>query len=86
MVVNCDNKQSIRLVVVKERINTNLRHVDIHDMWLKQEYKRGTFRLEYLPTADMPADGLTKALNRQQFEIFVKMLNLTAVGEERKKG
>jgi hypothetical protein len=36
--------------------------VDIQQMWLRQEYLKGLFEVEYLLTADMLADGLTKAL------------------------
>jgi hypothetical protein len=73
----CDNQQTIRLVVGKnERINTRLRHVDIQNMWLRQEYAKGSFEVKYLETAIMPADGLTKSLTQQQFEKFKQLLNL----------
>jgi hypothetical protein len=73
----CDNQQTIRLVVNEnQRITTKLRHVDIQNMWLRQEYRKGRFELAYIPTADMPADGLTKALPRQRFEQFVDHLGL----------
>jgi hypothetical protein len=45
-------------------------------MWARQEYSKGSFQVEYLATADMPADGLTKALSRQKFEHFRALLNL----------
>ena len=78
--IYCDNQQTIRLVAREnERIITRLRHVDIQNMWLKQEFKKGRFELSYLPTAEMPADGLTKALSRQQFQHFRSMLNLQDV-------
>ena len=48
-------------------------------MWLKQEFRKGKFEIGYLPTADMPADGLTKALPRQKFEHFRSLLNLADV-------
>ena len=54
-------------------------------MWLRQEFRKGRFELEYLPTAEMPADGLTKNLTRQQFEHFVGMLNLKSVREKIEK-
>ena len=73
----CDNQQTIRLVVGEnERITTKLRHVDIQNMWLRQEFKKGQFSVAYLPTNDMPADGLTKPLPRQRFEQFVRLLGL----------
>ena len=75
--IACDNQQTIRLVIgSSERISTKLRHVDIHNLWLRQEYARGAFQLTYLATKDMPADGLTKNLSRAKFEHFRTLLNL----------
>ena len=53
------------------RIQSALRHVDIHNCWVRQEAKKGQFEVKYLPTNEMPADGLTKALDRGKFEQFV---------------
>jgi len=73
----CDNQQTIRLIIgSNERINTRLRHVDVHNMWLRQEHQKGSFEVSYLPTSDMPADGLTKNLPRYKFEHFRALLNL----------
>ncbi|KID83774.1 reverse transcriptase family protein [Metarhizium guizhouense ARSEF 977] len=81
--IYCDNLQSIRLVVEEnQRITTKLRHVDIQNMWLKQEFKKGRFLVEYLQTDQMPADGLTKALSRSKFEHFRSMLNLIDIKRE----
>ena len=75
--IACDNQQTIRLVVGSaERISTKLRHVDIHNLWLRQEHAKGQFQLLYVPTNDMPADGLTKNLSRPKFEHFRSLLNL----------
>lgn len=77
MNIFCDNQQTIRLVVGENmRITTKLRHVDIQNMWLRQEYAKGSFQVTYLATKDMPADGLTKNLPRKKFEDFRSMLNL----------
>jgi hypothetical protein len=79
----CDNQQTIRLVVEEsERLTTKLRHVDIQNMWLKQEYAKGNLRVTYLKTSEMPADGLTKALPRQGHERFLAHLNLHHIEEE----
>lgn len=64
------------MVGEKERISTRLRHVDIHNMWLKQEYGKGSFEVIYMPTSLMLADGLTKVLLRAKFEHFRSLLNL----------
>jgi len=77
MEIYCDNQQTIRLVIGEnQRISTKLKHVDIQNMWLRQEYAKERFQVTYLPTAEMPADGLTKVLPRQKFEHFRSLLNL----------
>lgn len=82
MTIFCENRHTIRLVVGENaRISTRLRHVDIQNMWLRQEYAAGKFIVTYLPTAQMPADGLTKCLPRQKFEHFRMMLNLQDIQE-----
>lgn len=45
-------------------------------MWLKQEHTKGCFRVEYLPTEHILADGLTKVLLLVRFEYFRRLLNL----------
>jgi len=78
----CDNKQTIRLVNQDMmRIQTALRHVDIHNCWVRQEAKKGQFEVKYLPTNEMPADGLTKALDRGKFDRFVAQIGLTPLPE-----
>jgi hypothetical protein len=73
----CDNAQTVRLVEGDaDRIQTKLRHVDIHQMWLRQEVDAGRITVEWKPTADMPADGFTKLLARQKHENFIRQLGL----------
>ncbi|KNG44199.1 reverse transcriptase rna-dependent dna [Stemphylium lycopersici] len=73
----CDNSQTVRLVQGDaDRIQTKLRHVDIHQMWLRQEVENGRINVEWKPTAEMPADGFTKLLPRQKHENFIRQLGL----------
>jgi hypothetical protein len=75
--IECDNLQTIRLITSEiPRIKTALKHVDIHSCWARQTYLEGKFKVKYTPTAEMLADGLTKALPGQKFEAFVKQLGL----------
>ena len=79
-VVNCDNIQTIRLMLMDSpKLVTKLKHMDIHSHWVRQEVARGRFKLEWVSTNDMPADGFTKSLPRQQHEKFIKMLNLVDI-------
>ena len=50
--------------------------MDVQNIWVRQEYAKGSFKVEYLPTLEMPADGLTKSLPRFKFEHFRNLLNM----------
>lgn len=73
----CDNLQTVG-IGMKEApaLITNLRHIDIHSMWLREVTQRGQLRVEWIKTADMVADGMTKSLGAQEHLIFVKSLGL----------
>ena len=59
--IQCDNKQTIRLVTEEvSRLQTKLRHVDIHNHWIRQEVSEGRIKVEYVQSADTIADGFTK--------------------------
>jgi hypothetical protein len=58
------------------KLQTKLRHVDIHSHWLRQEVQRGAITITWQETKKMIADGLTKALNRAVFERFVEAIGL----------
>ena len=60
LTIQCDNRQTIRLLVDEAiKFQTKLRHVDIHSHWLRQEVQRDHVRIGWQPTAEMVADGLT---------------------------
>ena len=61
------------------KLDTKLRHVDIHQHWLRQEVQNGQINVSWVPTNEMPADGLTKHLPRQKHEAFLKQLNLVDI-------
>jgi hypothetical protein len=54
------------------KLVTKLKHVDIHQHWLRQECEKGTVKLEWISTKEMPADGLTKALGPLKHASFVQ--------------
>ena len=43
-------------------LNTKLQYINIHYYWLRQEVHKGRINIKWVPTADMTADGLIKAL------------------------
>ena len=73
----CDNQQTVGIITkIDEKLHTKLRHVDIHQHWLRQEVQRGNIQIEWKPTNQMPADGLTKSLARQRHASFMQQLGL----------
>ncbi|CEL02103.1 hypothetical protein ASPCAL03275 [Aspergillus calidoustus] len=76
----CDNQQTINLLTKEDpQIRTKLRHVDIHGQWLRQEVQAKHVDIRWVPSAEMPADGLTKVLPDQKHQEFMKMLGLVDV-------
>ena len=63
------------------KLQTKLRHVDIHSHWLRQEVQRQTIHTRWVPTKRMIADGLTKALTPANHKAFIKMIGLEDQGE-----
>jgi hypothetical protein len=75
--LQCDNTQTINLLTKESpQLRTKLRHVDIHQHWLRQEVQSGHIAVEWTKTADMVADGLTKLLPRQKYAEFVRQLGM----------
>ena len=69
--LQCDNQQTVGLVMKDDtKLATKLRHVDIHNHWLRQEAKNGMILVEHVYTDEMLADGLTKALKPGKFTEF----------------
>lgn len=78
--INTDNMQTYRILVTNdEKLLTRLRHVDIHNLWVKQQIQNNVVKVKWIRTLDMVADGMTKILPRQKHEDFVKMLNLKEI-------
>jgi hypothetical protein len=81
--IQCDNKQTIRIVKAEVMtLQTKLRHVDIHNHWLRQEVAAQRIAVEYTPSKDMVADGLTKALQQPKWDEFLKQLGLVAIAKQ----
>jgi uncharacterized protein YciI len=80
--IYCDNLQTVGVVTKDEdKLFTRLRHVDVHQHWLRQEVAEGRISVQWKPTNLMPADGLTKILVRQKHVEFLRQLGLKDVKE-----
>jgi len=76
----CDNQQTVGLIQ-KERpqLTSKLKHVDIHNFWLRQIHRDGKITVQWVPTTDMPADGFTKPLSAEKHSHFVRQLGLVDI-------
>ncbi len=71
--IRCDNRQTLR-VLKKEmlKLDTKLKHVDIHRHWLKQKIQTNRINVNWCSTTKMSADDFIKVLSRQKHEEFLK--------------
>ncbi|RMZ74711.1 hypothetical protein DV736_g6719, partial [Chaetothyriales sp. CBS 134916] len=52
--IDCDNQQTVRIVTQQApTISTKLRHVDIHQFWLRQQVTSGKYQVKWVPTGEM---------------------------------
>ncbi|CAI7812395.1 unnamed protein product [Closterium sp. NIES-54] len=65
-ILRVDNKSAIT-VAEGMGLTGNLKHMERRQAWLQHMVKRGKFSLRYIPTAEQPADFLTKALHYPAF-------------------
>ena len=80
--IYCDNAQTVGVVTKPtERLQTKLRHVDIHQMWIRQAVQRREINVRWIPTKQMPADGFTKILTGQKHAAFRNQLGLEDISQ-----
>ena len=54
----CDNQQTVGIVnKQQEKLHTKVKHVDIHQLWIRQEVESSRIEVKWVPTDKMPADG-----------------------------
>src|SRR5436190_18567469 len=62
-----------------EKVTRNARHIDIcyHHIWDLIEKK--TIEVSHIPTGEMAADGLTKALLSNKFKEFIELVGVSKI-------
>jgi hypothetical protein len=61
------------------------KHTLVRYKYVRQEVSKGTVAIQYLETALMPADGLTKPLNATKFSAFVSLIGLQMLPKSNKQ-
>lgn len=70
-----DNQSAISVAKNPEH-HGRMKHMDLRFYWLRDSVEAGHIDPVFLPTAEMPADLLTKALPRAKVEVFREMMGL----------
>jgi hypothetical protein len=71
-----EDNQSAIAIVNNQKSTKRAKHVDLRVYFIKDLVKRKVVTIEYCPTEDMPADLLTKDVNRVKLAHHLKILGL----------
>ncbi|CZS92418.1 related to TY4B TY4B protein [Rhynchosporium agropyri] len=71
-----DNQGAIALTK-NAHLNERSKHIDIAYHFVRDLSERGRLKVDYIPTGDMIADGMTKPLDSLAFEKFKDQMGLT---------
>ena len=74
-VLNVDNQSAIAVAKNPEH-HGRMKHLDLRFFWLRDQVETKAIGLKYLPTAEMPADVLTKPLDRLRVQGCRGMMGL----------
>jgi len=70
-----DNQGALALVK-NPQLHERSKHIDICYHFVRDLAEKEKLKVEYIPTGDMVADGMTKPLARVAFERFIKLMGL----------
>ena len=77
VIIQCDNQQTLCLIQAEiEKLSIKLKHVDIQNHWLCQEYQQNCITVCYIESKSMIADSLMKALLLNSHCWFLDQMNL----------
>ena len=80
--IYCDNQSAI---AHNPQHHARTKHIDIQYYFVRNCVEDGTTRLEYCPTGDMLADGLTKALGPDRHRRLARMMGM-GTWQKKEKG
>ena len=73
--MRCDNQAAIGMAE-KAQFSKKTKHIAIRYHYVRDLVANGVIEMAFVPTADMLADGLTKAVGAEKFKRFVQALNM----------
>jgi hypothetical protein len=66
--IRIDNTGAIALIKNPE-FHQRTKHMDVRWHYMREQVETGNIQIEYVSTAEMAADGLTKALPGMKFKV-----------------
>lgn len=75
VVIYCDNQGAMALAK-NPQFHARTKHIDIQHHYVREQVTAGNVTLDYVPTEQQVADGLTKALSKDKFEKFRMLIGL----------
>ncbi len=79
-----DNTSAI-LAITNGAVTDKTKHIDISHKIVKELYRSGITKPEYLETEQMMADILTKPLSRQRSTRLMELVGIVGIGKDGKK-
>src|SRR5205085_12210852 len=77
MIIQCNNQQILYLIQAEiEKLSIKLKHVDIQNHWLHQEYQQDHITVYYIESKSMIINNLTKILLLNSHHQFLDQMNL----------
>ena len=73
--IYCDNQAAISLTK-NFQFHSKSKHIDIHHHYIRDKVSDGSLTVSYVPSAENPADVLTKRLPKFKHEKFSRELGL----------
>lgn len=73
--VYCDNTSTVKLTK-SDSYRERTKHIDVRYHHIRENVERGKIKIEFMPTNDMVADALTKALAGPKNNHFCKEMGL----------
>ena len=75
--IKADNQGAIALTK-DPSFHPRTKHIGVQWHFVRDQVETGTVQFEWIPTRDMAADGLTKALSNEKVSTFIPQLGLKA--------
>jgi hypothetical protein len=73
-----DNEPALNMIR-KDGHHERTKHIDVYYKYTTHQYKEGHVTLSHCPGTDMPADGLTKPLDKLLHTKFLQLINMVKV-------